>query len=137
MLSFLAFSFTPSQTPVPLTPNEKNTVFKTYHVMLTQSSVVNGCTITVSIMISFDWDGPLSKIKNVTAHIPTATVNCGGTTYSTSTGFARLDISSLTGNITDMDFDLTGNTTLDNAMSDPTFKNEIKVSVNDDIDAQK
>jgi hypothetical protein len=119
------------------TSSRTEKAFKKYTVVVSEVYPFGSCNITVSIMISFYWNGPGTPITNVTVEsAPVVTLNCGGEPLEARPSVVSSSFSGQTGHITELTFTSTGNETIDDALSDPTFMQLIYDEINEQVDSQ-
>jgi amino acid permease len=119
---------------------QKTNNFKVFVIALSNTYPIDGtsCSITVTVAISFSWNGPGTPITNVNVGTPTFQVSCTGTaSYAKQSEVTHTEFDNETAYNTDIDFANTGDEFLDGKLTDPDFLQRIMDDINHEIDGQK
>jgi hypothetical protein len=134
----LSFSFT-TTSKLPYKGIEASKAFKVYTIIFSQNFYIphNACHLTVSVTVTFSWNGPGTPVTNVTAGNVVITPVCDGTVIAAKESpFETLDFDT-DAMVTNLALGATGDSFIDGVISGSDFISWLKGVINTDINAHK
>jgi len=134
----VSFAFT-TNYEAPSKIEAQTNFFKRYQVVLSTVYNVPGthCTISVGILITFDWLGNGTQPTLVSVSSPIFVPHCPPNSTETREGTVNSTTLNTDAHLTDISFGSTGDSYVDSIISSQDFINWFKGEFNSNVDSQK